>query len=75
MHTQIATGRKATKGYGYLTWTDSVDAPNTAWAWGYGGQRIGWSHDNNRMLIAFSNREDWMPDLATLLRDWKDAAK
>jgi hypothetical protein len=71
MHTQIATGRTGARGYGYLTWTDLVDAPNTAWAWGYGGQRIGWNQDGNRILVVFSNLEDWMPDLSKLLMDWK----
>jgi len=69
--TQIA--RKPARvfaGYGFLIWTDNTTAPDTYWALGYGGQRIAWSHRNDRMLIAFSNVEDWMADLYALFRDW-----
>jgi hypothetical protein len=58
-------------GYGYLTWTDNEIAKDTFWAAGYGGQRIGWRYDDNHMVVAFSNVEDWMPELYGLLRDWK----
>ena len=76
--TQIANGTNrasrrtapAFAGYGYLIWTDNETAPDTYWAVGAGGQRIAWSRRNDRMLIAFSNVEDWMADLQALFRDW-----
>jgi len=80
LSTQISNGsnpasRKMGKlfaGYGYFTWTENSIAPNTAWASGWGGQRIGWSTDtaNNRMVITFSNVENWMSDLYEVTRDW-----
>jgi CubicO group peptidase (beta-lactamase class C family) len=60
-------------GYGYLTWTDNVIAPNTAWAVGYGGQRIGWDKGSDRMTVVFSNVENWMPEVYGLARDWNRA--
>ena len=60
--------------YGYLTWVDNTIAPNTAWAVGWGGQRISWDKDSDRMVVVFSNREDWMADVYELSRDWNRAA-
>lgn len=57
-------------GYGYLTWTDNIKRRDSFWAVGHGGQRIGWNHANNRMVIAFSNVENYMLDLYTLYADW-----
>jgi CubicO group peptidase (beta-lactamase class C family) len=64
-------------GYGYLTWTENSMAPNTAWASGYGGQRIGWSTDKNneRMVVVFSNLENWMPDVYDLAKDWNKVSR
>lgn len=70
--TQIATGHKGNTGYGYLMWTGNTDAPDTAWAVGWGGQRIGWSYKGNRMIVVFSNNEDWMADVSRLYREWKE---
>ena len=56
--------------YGFLTWTENRDAPNTVWASGYGGQRIGWSAQNDRTLIVFSNAENWMEEVYSLEKDW-----
>ena len=48
------------KGYGYFTWTENTLAPETFWAVGYGGQRIGWSTDpeNRRIFLMFSTSAD-----------------
>ncbi len=83
--TQISNGsnpstRKMGKlfgGYGYFTWTENSIVPNTAWASGWGGQRIGWNTDpnNNRMVITFSNVESWMPDVYELAKDWNRVSK
>jgi CubicO group peptidase (beta-lactamase class C family) len=56
--------------YGYLTWTENQYAPGTYWAVGHGGQRIGWSQSNNRMIVVFSSMEDWMPELYGLFASW-----
>lgn len=58
-------------GYGYFVWTDNEMAPKSAWAAGWGGQRIGWHRDNARMVVAFSNVENWMPELYKLAKDWQ----
>jgi CubicO group peptidase (beta-lactamase class C family) len=57
-------------GYGYLIWTDNNRLADSYWAVGYGGQRIGWNHKNRRILIAFSNVENYMGDLYWLYKDW-----
>lgn len=61
---------KSFGGYGYLIWTDNNRLKGSYWAVGHGGQRIGWNHKNNRMLIAFSNVENYMDDLHRLYKDW-----
>lgn len=79
LSTQISNkGTSATRkmgklfgGYGYFVWTDNEMAPKSAWASGWGGQRIGWHRDNARMVVAFSNVENWMPELYTLAKDWQ----
>jgi CubicO group peptidase (beta-lactamase class C family) len=38
-------------GYGFFTWTENSVAPNTAWASGWGGQRIGWSTESNNQRM------------------------
>lgn len=78
MSKQIANGttpatRKNGKlfaSYGYLTWTDNDVAPNTAWAVGWGGQRIGWNKGNDRMVLVFSNEESWLGDAYVLAKNW-----
>jgi len=57
-------------GYGYLIWTENARLKDSYWAVGYGGQRIGWNHKNKRMLIVFSNVENYMDELYWLYRDW-----
>jgi CubicO group peptidase (beta-lactamase class C family) len=74
--TQIANSSKRSgklfDGYGYFTWTENARLRNSYWAVGHGGQRIGWNHKNNRMIIAFSNIENYMDDLYWLYRDWAE---
>jgi CubicO group peptidase (beta-lactamase class C family) len=57
-------------GYGYLTWTENLRQPDSYWAVGHGGQRIGWNHRNRRMIVAFSNLESYMDELYLLYRSW-----
>jgi CubicO group peptidase (beta-lactamase class C family) len=57
--------------YGYFTWTDNEMAPRSAWASGWGGQRIGWHRDNARMVITFSSVENWMPEIYALAKEWQ----
>ena len=79
--TQIANGpakgqRKSGAlfaGYGYLTWTDNEVAPDSFWASGYGGQRIGWFNDSDRIIIVFSSVENWMAQLYALGKAWDNA--
>jgi CubicO group peptidase (beta-lactamase class C family) len=78
MSKQIANGsspstRKIGKlfaGYGYLTWTDNEMVPHSVWALGWGGQRIGWDKNSDRMVIVFSNMEDWMTEVYEVAKDW-----
>jgi len=73
-HTQISNSikreGKAFDGYGYLIWTENNKNNDSYWAVGYGGQRIAWNHSNQRMLVAFSNVENYMDDLYWLYKRW-----
>ena len=56
--TQIQSDRRFAKmynGYGYFTWTDNQDIPNSYSALGYGGQAIVWSTTNDKYIVVFSN--------------------
>jgi CubicO group peptidase (beta-lactamase class C family) len=56
--TQIKSDQRFAKpyaGYGYLTWTDNADIPNSYSALGYGGQAIVWSTTSDKYFIVFSN--------------------
>jgi CubicO group peptidase (beta-lactamase class C family) len=69
---------KGFDGYGYLTWTDNSYAPDTFWAVGYGGQRIGWSSDpnNGRVILMFSNSADRdMDQVYPLAQEWFSLGK
>jgi len=59
-------------GYGYFIWTENARLRDSYWAVGHGGQRVAWNHKNNRILIAFSNIENYMDDLYWLYRDWAE---
>lgn len=70
---QIPNSRKIGahfEGYGYQIWTDNFKHRDSYWALGHGGQRIGWNHANNRVLIAFSNVENYMVELYSLYAEW-----
>jgi CubicO group peptidase (beta-lactamase class C family) len=60
----------AFEGYGYLIWTDNSRLHDSFWAFGHGGQRIAWNHHNQRIIVAFSNVENYMDELYLLYRDW-----
>lgn len=60
----------AFEGYGYLTWTNNLKRRDSYWAVGHGGQRIGWNHANSRMLVVFSNVENYMMELYGLYAEW-----
>ena len=73
----MATQRKNTGtrgrdfgGYGYLTWTEPSVHTETAWAFGHGGQLIGWEKHGDRIVIVFSSADSWKADVFTLVRDW-----
>ncbi len=73
--TQIKTDRRFAKmygGYGYLTWTDNDDIPNSYSALGYGGQAIVWSSKSDKYFIAFSNNIN-PPEVHKMARLWLDA--
>ena len=60
-------------GYGFFTWVDNDAAPNTFWAVGHFGQRIGWSNDpaNPRIFLTFGFESDAdMSALYPLARRW-----
>jgi CubicO group peptidase (beta-lactamase class C family) len=70
---EVAEARKSGKlfdGYGYRAWVDNTISPDAAWAVGWGGQRISWHKDSDRMVVVFSNVENWMADLYQLDREW-----
>jgi len=56
--------------YGYLIWTENEIAKDSYWLSGVGGQRIGVSTRNGRMVVAFGNSEHWMVELYEFARDW-----
>lgn len=62
-------------GYGYFVWTDNLIARETVWFVGYGGQRIGIDLKSDRMIVVFSNVENWMPEIYELGRDWMRVSK
>jgi CubicO group peptidase (beta-lactamase class C family) len=56
--------------YGYLIWTGNRFVKNSYWAVGHGGQRIGWNTKNKRMIIVFSNVENYMDDIYRVYEKW-----
>lgn len=57
-------------GYGYFMWTENEIAPNSSWAQGYGGQRIGWFKDSNRAVVFFSTADTWAAEAYALAKTW-----
>jgi CubicO group peptidase (beta-lactamase class C family) len=57
-------------GYGYLIWTENKLRKDSYWASGWGGQRIGWNHENQRMMITFSNSENIVGNVYSIYADW-----
>ncbi|MFC7460850.1 serine hydrolase domain-containing protein [Hydrogenophaga defluvii] len=57
-------------GYGYLIWTNNRYAPKSYWAVGYGGQRIGWASGVGKIIVVFSNTEDYMLDVYRVFAVW-----
>ncbi len=54
---------KSFTGYGFQTWLRK----GQYWWVGYGGQRVGVDPARNRIVIAFSTKEDYMPELYQLI--------
>lgn len=57
-------------GYGYLVWTENKFAKDSYWAVGWGGQRIGWNHKNQRIIVSFSNSLNYVNKLYELYAEW-----
>lgn len=73
--TQIRTDNRFARmydGYGYLTWTDNRDIPNSYTALGYGGQAIIWSTTSDKYFIVFSNNIN-PPDIHPMAKAWLDS--
>ena len=73
--TQIRSDRRFARmygGYGYLTWTDNSDLPNSYSALGYGGQAIIWSTTSDKYFIVFSNNIN-PPEIHSMAKAWLDS--
>jgi hypothetical protein len=73
--TQIKSNRQFASmydGYGYFTWTDNNQVPNTYSAIGYGGQSIVWSSVNDKYLIIFSTSVI-MPEVHSIAKLWLES--
>ena len=57
-------------GYGYLNRTKNTTMPGTAWTSGWGGPRTGRNYSSDRMVVVFSSRDAWMPEVYELAKDW-----
>lgn len=70
--TQIKTDNRFAKmynGYGYFTWTENTQLPNSFTALGYGGQSITWNTKNDKYVIIFSNQGD-LPAMHKIADAW-----
>jgi CubicO group peptidase (beta-lactamase class C family) len=68
-----STGRigKAFKSYGYQTWVGNFQGKHSYWWAGYGGQRVGIDPITERVLVVTSWREDYMPEIYDLFKEWQ----
>lgn len=58
------------KGYGYYFGVDSEWSPNTFWAVGFGGQRIGWSRSSQKIIVTFGNSDQHIEALERIYARW-----
>ena len=58
------------KKYGYFFGTDHSAVPDSFWAVGFGGQRIGWSKKNGRIVVAFANSDRYLDQLYPIFDRW-----
>jgi len=61
---------QAFKSYGYYFGLDNANAKESFWAVGFGGQRIGWSTRNDKIMLSFSNSDAKVADLERLFNQW-----
>jgi len=61
---------QAFKSYGYYFGLDNENVKDSFWAVGFGGQRIGWSTRNEKIVISFSNSDAKIADLERLFNQW-----
>lgn len=63
-------GSQLFDGYGYLTWIGSRGLPDSYWAWGFGGQKMGMNHKNDRIIVVFSSVENNHDQVHSLYKAW-----
>lgn len=59
-------------GYGYFTWTENMDIPDSYSALGYGGQAIIWSKKNSKYMVIFSNTAK-LKDIHYMAKLWLES--
>jgi CubicO group peptidase (beta-lactamase class C family) len=59
------------KGYGYQTWIGNFGTRPSFWWVGYGGQRVGVDPETERIIVVFSQREDYMDQIHNLFGQWQ----
>ncbi len=62
---------KAFNHYGYQTWIANWRGKHSYWWVGYGGQRVAIDPVTERILVLTSWREDYMPEVYDLFREWQ----
>lgn len=62
---------KAFQHYGYQTWIGNFRGKASYWWVGYGGQRVGVDPVTERILVVTSWREDYMPEIYELFKEWQ----
>ena len=61
---------QAFKSYGYYFGLNNENVQDSFWAVGFGGQRIGWSTIDEKIIITFSNSDAHIKDLELLFNQW-----